>query len=319
MFEVWKLKLKIWRLRRRYAPLHEALELKKAQPEEFEALEVEEFEAVSEIEKEIDIIESGRLFRRARHLDVETPPFSEKEMWQDEYGGRRIWFTPKGRARVRKLIHEEKTRRFEAKSRWVPLLSIVLAIIGTITGLVALTVQRKSAEAAATAAGTARINAELTRKQLVGTQQAIVVFSPNFSGSTINPVLENHGHVVSKNAHVNFRWGIAPLSNLDAFVQQGTYSQTISQLVIGGSNEPLDIGAKLGQEFSRQKYTVKIDGTYDFDNGFGDRFSNTFCYFYLAHYRASMEAGGVESGGPSFWPCSNFAQKVSYVRAHRIQ
>lgn len=319
MFEVCKLKLKIWRARRSFAPHREKLELKKAPPDEFEQLDIAEFEAVREIEKEIDIIESGRLFRQASHLDVATPPLSEKDMWQDEYGGRRIWLTPKGRAHVRKLIHEENTRRFEAKSRWIPLLSVLLGIISTSTALVALLQQKKSADAATTAAGTARIGVELARKQLVGTMGAVVVFMPNFSASVINPVLENRGHVVSRNAHINFQWRIAPLNNLDTSIRQGTYSHTFPQLVVGGSVEPLDIGINLKQEFSEQRYTVKIEGTYDYDNAFEDRISENFCYFYLAHYRASMEDGGVESGGPSFWPCSNFAQKVRYVRTHPLR
>jgi hypothetical protein len=129
-------------------------------------------------------------------------------------------------------------------------------------------------------------------------------------------VLENRGHVVSRNAHINFRWGIAPLSNLDTFVRKGSYSKTIPQLVVGGFNEPVDIGIKLGYEFSEQKYTVKIEGSYDFDNGFGDRISDTFCYFYLGHYQARMEDGDIETGSPNFWTCTDFLPRLRYVRTH---
>jgi hypothetical protein len=85
-------------------------------------------------------------------------------MWQRDEYGQRVWLTPKGRAHVRKLIHEEKTRRFEAKSRWIPLLSVLLGIISTSTALVALLQQKKSADAATIAAGNTRIALELNRK-----------------------------------------------------------------------------------------------------------------------------------------------------------
>lgn len=319
MFEISKLKRQIERTWRSYAEQHEELKKRNAPQNQLDQLEASADFAVQENEHEIDWIVSTRLSHEARSLDVETPPLSNEEMWEHDAGGLRVWLTSKGRAHVRNLIHEERKRRFEGKSRWIPLLSIVLAIIGTITSLVALTVQRKSAEAAATAAGTARIGVELARKQLVGTMGAVVVFMPNFSASVINPVLENRGHVVSRNAHINFQWRIAPLNSLDTSIRQGTYSHTFPQLVVGGSVEPLDIDINLRQEFSEQRYTVRIEGTYDYDNGFEDRISENFCYFYLAHYRASMEDGGVESGGPSFWPCSNFAQKVRYVRAHLLR
>jgi hypothetical protein len=315
MFEISKLKRRIERIRRSYAEQHEELKKKNAPQNQLDQLEASADFAVQENEHEIDWIVSTRLSHEARSLDVETPPLSNKEMWEHDAGGPRVWLTSKGRAHVRNLIHEERKRRFEAKSRWIPLLSIVLAIIGTITSLVALTVQRKSAEAAATAAGTARIGVELARRQLVGTMGAVVVFMPSFSTTFIHPVLENRGHVVSRDAYITFRWGVAPLSNPEVFVRQGNYSNTIPQL-IGGFDKPLDIGIELGQEFAKQKYTVKIEGSYDFDNGFGDRISDTFCYFYLAHYRTVLQDGGIETGGLNFWSCADFAQKVRYIGTH---
>jgi hypothetical protein len=166
MFEISKLKRQIERIRRSYAEQREELKKKNAPQNQLDQLEAAADFAVQENEHEIDWIVSTRLSHEARSLDVETPPLSNKEMWEHDAGGLRVWLTSKGRAHVRNLIHEESKRRFEDKSRWIPLLSIVLAIIGTITSLVALTVQRKSAEAAATAAGTARISAELARDAL---------------------------------------------------------------------------------------------------------------------------------------------------------
>lgn len=146
MFELWKLKRKIRSVQRAYAKDRAKLEKKKAPREELDQLEASEFYEVREIEKEIEKIEGGRLWRQARHLDVETPRPTEKEMWIEEFGS--LWFSPKGRAYVRKLVDEEKARRFEVKSRWVakiiiPLLSLLVGIIGAITGLVAVLLHRK--------------------------------------------------------------------------------------------------------------------------------------------------------------------------------
>ena len=53
------------------------------------------------------------------------------------------WLSAQGRGHVRKLIDEEKARRFEAKTRWVtkfivPLLAPLVGIIGALTGLIAV-------------------------------------------------------------------------------------------------------------------------------------------------------------------------------------
>jgi len=160
------------------------------------------------------------------------------------------------------------------------------------------------------------IQNDLVKKQIVGTMGAVVTLNPSFSGTKINPVLQNSGHVVSPNAHLYFRWNIASLYNLNTSIREGNYSHTVPQLVIGGFNEPVDIGTKLGQEFSAQKYTVKIEGTYDFDNGFGDRFTERFCFTYLGHFQDLTEDGGIENGGPGFWPCGSATEKIRWVKAH---
>ena len=170
MFEVWKLKRQIQSIERKYAKERDELEKGNASADELEQLESSELYAIRELEKEIDQIVGLHLSHEARSLDVETPPVTDKGMWDEEFG--RIWFTSKGRAHVRKLIHEEKTRRFEAKSRWIPLLSVLLGIISTSTALVALLQQKKSADAATTAAGTARIGVELGLAQRLAVRRA---------------------------------------------------------------------------------------------------------------------------------------------------
>jgi hypothetical protein len=278
MFEVWKLKLKIRRERRLFAPHREKLELRKAPPEEFEQLDIEEFEVVREIEKEIDIIEGGRLFRNARHLDVETPPLSDKEMWQDEYGGRRIWFTPKGRAHVRKLIDEEESRRFEAKSRWVtkiilPLLTLSLGIIGTITGLVAV---------------------NLNRKQMEGVKAAIVEMSHGVSvdfpvppSGEVRANFTNSGYVIAHGVHLSLS---LILKNNEPSVNERkilSKNETISAIVPTSVATRPDLIYPFQLSPEEHKRVMESDayliaeGSFAYENGFGTRVEEPFCYAYV--------------------------------------
>src|ERR1700674_4942382 len=118
MSTIWKLKRQIRSIERSASEDRKKLEQQNAPQEKFQELEASEFNAIEQIENEIDWIVGTRLSREARALDVETPPLSDEEIWRREEYGRRVWYTPKGRAHVRILIHEERTRRFEESSRW---------------------------------------------------------------------------------------------------------------------------------------------------------------------------------------------------------
>lgn len=161
-----QLKRRIKEIEYSYSEKRRQLEQENAASEKFQQLEFSMVSAIQEIENQIDWIESNRLSRKARSLDVVVPPLSDAGMWRREEFGPKIWLTQEGRAHVRNLIHEERKRRFEDMSRWIPLLSVILAIIGTLTSLVALTLQRKSADAATMAAGNTRIALETAANQL---------------------------------------------------------------------------------------------------------------------------------------------------------
>jgi len=57
------------------------------------------------------------------------------------------YLSTKGRSILRRLIHEEKERRFENAARWVkllaPLIASIAGILGIITGLVAVLQHKK--------------------------------------------------------------------------------------------------------------------------------------------------------------------------------
>jgi len=80
-------------------------------------------------------------------LDVETPLPNEQQMWY-QFGGGSLILSFRGRAQVRKLVDEEKARRFEIKTLWVmkvilPLIASLIGIIGALTGMIAVMQHKK--------------------------------------------------------------------------------------------------------------------------------------------------------------------------------
>jgi hypothetical protein len=147
MSMLWYLKYKRWRLRRAFAADTKKLEKTKPTRDQINELYLAYHFDFEQAEDAIDERVGRRLFDEARSLDVETPVALEEGMWRKGNDGS-MWFSPKGRAHVRKLIDDEKERRFGVKTRWVtrlilPLLAALVGIIGAITGLVAVMQHKK--------------------------------------------------------------------------------------------------------------------------------------------------------------------------------
>lgn len=148
MSMLWYLKYRRWRLRRAFAKDVKAVEERKGSHDEFNQVYADYHYDLEQAEQVIDEEVGTRLFNEARSLDVEIPGPSANEMWMRGDDGSSRWFSPKGRAHVRKLIDEEKSRRFEVKTLWVtkfwlPLLAALVGIIGALTGLVAVLEHKK--------------------------------------------------------------------------------------------------------------------------------------------------------------------------------
>jgi hypothetical protein len=278
MFEVCKLKFKIWRVRRSFAADREKLGPSDKPLDEFEQIDIAEFDAIREIEKEIDIIEGGRLFRKARHLDVETPPLAEREMWLDEYGGRRIWFSPKGRAHVRKLIDEEESRRFEAKSRWVtkiilPLLTLTLGIIGTITGLVAVNLNRKQLE---------RVSAAL-----VEMPHGISVDFPVPPSGEARANFTNSGNVIAHGVHLSFSLILKNngqnVSERKILSKNETISAILPAMVATRPDliYPFQLSPEEHKRVMESDSYLIAEGRFAYENGFQTRVEEPFCYAFV--------------------------------------
>jgi hypothetical protein len=149
MFERWKLKWRLAEIQKTTARKQKELEARKADKIEYQELEWDEYGAVKDVEQHFDYLEGTRLLGVARDLDIEVPHYTDNTMWVNDTGESGfMWFTSKGRAHVRKLIDEEKARRFEVKTLWVtkfwiPLLAALIGIIGALTGLVAIWQHKK--------------------------------------------------------------------------------------------------------------------------------------------------------------------------------
>lgn len=139
MFELWKLK----RLRKNVFTDYEkrVAKLLKADPPKAWALMAEEYQEVQSLDDRIDVMMSEAIRWEAKELDVEVPPVDNGEMWKRDQLNF-LYLTPKGRSHLRRLIDEEKTRRFDVWAKWVklllPIITAVAGLIGVITGLVAV-------------------------------------------------------------------------------------------------------------------------------------------------------------------------------------
>jgi aspartate/methionine/tyrosine aminotransferase len=140
---LWQLRYKRWRIERSYAKKFKELRRRKVPSSELQEVSAEEHFDLKDIDEWIEQVLADRLRRQANSLDIELPDWPNKEMWQSSDDGEFVYLTNKGRAHVRRLVAEEKTRRFEVKTLWVtrfwlPLLAALVGIIGAITGLVAV-------------------------------------------------------------------------------------------------------------------------------------------------------------------------------------
>src|SRR5260221_8094143 len=93
-------------------------------------------------DEEIEFEISRTILLEAKELDVEIPSPDDPKVWRLTTFGIQ-YLGPSGRSDLRKLIDGEKTRRFEAKTRWItkfilPLLAAIIGIIAALTGLVAV-------------------------------------------------------------------------------------------------------------------------------------------------------------------------------------
>jgi len=148
MFYLWQFEHQLRKANKSFQKDYRAFLEQGHSEDEIESFIGKEYAKVLDAEKELDGAVGQLLLHEARSLDVGGPPAEDKTMWFQARGSKGFWLTSRGRAHVRKLIDEERGRRFEVKTRWVtklilPLLAALIGIIGAITGLVAVLQHKK--------------------------------------------------------------------------------------------------------------------------------------------------------------------------------
>lgn len=142
MFDLWRLKRSRRKVVRAYERERQKLKKKKDRgPGDFEELEHAEWQALQAEDDAINAFLSDQLWHEAREHDIEIP--KGEGVWEDSFYHDRKYLTMATRAQLRRLIDEEKARRFDVKTRWItriilPIIAALVGIIGALTGLVAV-------------------------------------------------------------------------------------------------------------------------------------------------------------------------------------
>jgi len=137
MFELRRVKRRKEKAAREFREDEEKLRNdKNATSEQFGALNAEEYDTLKGFDAVIESILSRRVLEEARELDIDLSDFQGDKVWQDHELIDRRFLSSKARAQLRKLVDEEKNRRFEITTRWIKLIAMLAPVIGAAAGLV---------------------------------------------------------------------------------------------------------------------------------------------------------------------------------------
>jgi hypothetical protein len=194
-----------------------------------------------------------------------------------------------------------------------------LVILAFYTGFT-YRIMRASVDAAQTANSTfGEIQKQtlLMRQQLIGTQGAIVSINgvmgagplPTLSNNVnISIGLKNEGHVIANAVHIQAAIRVIQIAGEKRIGREWSCESSITvlppdkpqyrQCVIKGllSNEDLTLIASL-------KRTIGIDGSYTYDNGFGETKTEPMCFRYAPQVKTKY---GMDGSG-HFVTCTDFS------------
>ena len=224
---------------------------------------------------------------------------------------------------------------FDRKKHWLDYVTLGLELFGLIVLCVYADytikiyhANQKAADAAQRTLGEVQKQTTLTRQQLVGTMSAAVTFQePRITNDPITNkeivviLILNQGHVIAPQAQATFKIDIVTFPNLNRLLESQTYTIVVPQLGPSGWSQryPLRDFAPQERQFATQRKTITVKGTLGFDNGFGDKFEQPFCYSYVGSYNIKNEGGGSTSGGDGFMPCERFEELVPYILKHQLK
>lgn len=141
MFDLWRLKRERKLVFARY---EKSIREARQQNNHLEATDLaqKQFDHCDYLDEQLNEAMSDAIRAEARDLDIKPPDIDSREMWWRDQAAH-PHLTPQGRYTMRKLIDEEKARRFEIKTLWVtklilPIFAALVGIIGGLTGLIAV-------------------------------------------------------------------------------------------------------------------------------------------------------------------------------------
>ena len=138
MFDLWRVKRRKRKVQLQFR--EDEAKLRKANnatSEQFAVLDAEEYDTLKFFDATIDSILSDRVWEEARELDIDISSFQgDKSVWQSHELFDRSFLSAKARSQLRKLVDEEKTRRFEVTTRWIKLISMLAPVLGAAAGVI---------------------------------------------------------------------------------------------------------------------------------------------------------------------------------------
>src|SRR5713101_1112753 len=193
---------------------------------------------------------------------------------------------------------------------------IVLAIYTGIAGYQAWKMRQ--------ATGAAITQTQLLSAQLKGTMSATVrLEEPRFTPDPVTQELTlvilfiNGGHIIAPKTNAALRIETLSFPDLKTVLNSRTEMLTINEFGAGGSYSKLitvhDFPGP-DRNFISQTKTIRVSGTFSYDNGFGDQFQEPICHAYIGRYNLKNEGyAGSTGGGDGFYPCDRFNELVPYI------
>jgi hypothetical protein len=137
MFDLWPVKRRKLKIQRQFREAEEKLRNdKNATSDQFGALDADEYDTLKGFDAAIDSILSDRVLEEARELDIDISDFQGDKVWQSHELIDRSFLNSKARSQLRKLVDEEKTRRFEITTRWFKLIAMLAPVLGAAAGFI---------------------------------------------------------------------------------------------------------------------------------------------------------------------------------------
>jgi hypothetical protein len=222
-------------------------------------------------------------------------------------------------------IEYKKNRR----AQWVAALGTWAAVVAAsiYAGIAArqLSEMRQATLAAKNAANAASAQAQLMRQQLAGTIGALIVPRVRIDDvtNTLEIDLDDLRPTPAPIVHVQFTVSILSFPNRRTFGTPITYSKTITQLSPQGFSVSYPVPAGFGaenKELVTQTKTLRMEGSFDYQNGFGTQESPTnFCYIYIGHFDFNIAPGQSAYGPPGFQECQRAQAMIPFEEKARRQ